>query len=60
MSTLGQSPTPSYGDLLQLEYNTGDLSNEQKSLLGEWLMELDDFGMMTATTAKYFSEPISL
>lgn len=60
MTTLGQHPTPSYGDLLQLEYGRGNLTNAQKSLLGEWLLELDDFGMMTATAAKYFSEPFSL
>lgn len=56
LSTLGQQPTPIYLDLLLLEYGSEVLSARQRGILEEWLMELDEFGMMATSSAKYISE----
>ena len=56
LSALGQQPTPIYLDLLLLEYGSEVLSAGQRSILNEWLMELDEFGTMATISAKFISE----
>jgi len=56
LTTLRRQSTPNYNELLNFEYEKNVLPGGQRGFHEEWLMELDEFGMMAVTTAKYISE----
>jgi hypothetical protein len=60
-ATLGQQRTPSYNDVLPVfESRKAAIPNGRRGLLEDWMQKLDEFGMMTLTTAKFISDISSL